>query len=83
MAHQVSEEYLYGENINEYFRILAVEIHKAGIGRHKILVVGGAAMALKYHDGRSTVDIDICFIPGHMTNTVILEYASPEEMRPL
>lgn len=22
-------------------------------------------------------------IPGHMTNTVILEYASPEEMRPL
>ena len=49
------------ENINEYFRILAVEIHKAGIGRHKILVVGGAAMALKYHDGRSTVDIDICF----------------------
>ena len=31
MAHQVSEEYLYGENINEYFRILAVEIHKAGI----------------------------------------------------
>ena len=52
MAHQVSEEYLYGENINEYFRILAVEIHKAGIGRHKILVVGGAAMAPKYHDGR-------------------------------
>jgi hypothetical protein len=61
MAHQASEEYLYGENIDEYFEALAREIKKAGIGRHKILVVGGAAMALKYHDGRSTVDIDICF----------------------
>lgn len=28
---------------------------------HRILVVGGAAMALKYQDERSTVDIDICY----------------------
>lgn len=83
MAHQVSEEYLYGENINEYFRILAVEIHKAGIGRHKILVVGGAAMALKYHDGRSTVDIDICFREQKnlylCCQTVAKKYSLPED----
>ena len=41
--------------------ILAVEIEKANIGKHSILIVGGAAMALKYEDERSTVDIDICF----------------------
>ena len=83
MAHQVSEEYLYGENINEYFRILAVEIHKAGIGRHKILVVGGAAMALKYHDGKSTVDIDICFREQKnlylCCQTVAKKYSLPED----
>ncbi len=61
MAHLVNEEYLYRENIDEYFDCLAKNIDEAGIGKHKILVVGGAAMALKYHDGRSTVDIDICF----------------------
>ena len=61
MAHLISEEYLYRENIDEYFGALATEINKAGYGKHKILVVGGAAMALKYQDGRSTVDIDICF----------------------
>ncbi len=61
MGHLVEEEYLYRENIDEYFEALAVEIKRTGIGLHRILVVGGAAMALKYHDGRSTVDIDICF----------------------
>ena len=60
MAHQTTEEYLNRENMEEYFRELALEIKEAGIGRQQILVVGGAAMALKYHDGRSTVDIDIC-----------------------
>ncbi len=61
MGHLVDEEYLYGENIEEYFEALAERIKDAGIGDHRILVVGGAAMALKFHDGRSTVDIDICF----------------------
>ena len=60
MAHLVEEEYLYRENIDKYFEALALKIKEAGIGIHSILVVGGAAMALKYHDGRSTVDIDIC-----------------------
>lgn len=58
--HQTSEEYLDSENINEYFSALAEEINKAGIGKHQVLIVGGAAMALKFQDGRSTVDIDIC-----------------------
>ncbi len=61
MAHLFKEEYLYRENIDKYFEALAGKIKEAGIGTHRILVVGGAAMALKYHDGRSTVDIDICF----------------------
>ena len=59
--HSINEEYLYKENIDEYLDALALKITKAGIGKHRILVVGGAAMALKYQDGRSTVDIDICF----------------------
>ena len=61
MGHLAEEEYLYRENIEEYFEALAARIKDAGIGKHRILVVGGAAMALKYRDGRSTVDIDICF----------------------
>ena len=61
MGHLVSEEYLSGENIDDYFEALATKILESGIGQHKILVVGGAAMALKYQDGRSTVDIDICY----------------------
>ncbi len=61
MAHSVSEEYLHKENIEEYLDALAQQILESGIGKHKILIVGGAAMALKYSDGRSTVDIDICF----------------------
>ena len=61
MAHLVEDEYLYRENIDKYFEALANKIKESGIGMHRILVVGGAAMVLKYHDGRSTVDIDICF----------------------
>ena len=61
MGHLVEDEYLYRENIDEYFEALAEKIKEAGIGTHRILVVGGAAMALRYRDGRSTVDIDICF----------------------
>lgn len=65
MAHSTTEEYLNRDNIDEYFQLLAEEIKESGIGEHRILVVGGAAMALKYHDGRSTVDIDICIREQH------------------
>ena len=58
--HLAIEEYLNEENIDTYLVRLAEEIEHAGIGPHQVLIVGGAAMALKFHDGRSTVDIDIC-----------------------
>ncbi len=61
MAHLGEQEYLNRKNIDVFFEALAGKIEAAGIGKHRILVVGGAAMALKYQDGRSTVDIDICF----------------------
>ena len=61
MGHLVSEEYLNKKNIEEYLAALAQKIIQAGIGKHKILIVGGAAMALKFRDERSTVDIDICY----------------------
>ena len=41
MTHSVSEEYLYRENIDKYLEALAERIKIAGIGEHKILVVGG------------------------------------------
>lgn len=61
MGHLTDEEYLDRENIDFYFSMLADELIKTGLGKHRILVVGGAAMALKFRDGRSTVDIDVCF----------------------
>ena len=61
MAHLGEQEYLNRKIIDVFFEALAGKIEAAGIGKHRILVVGGAAMALKYQDGRSTVDIDICF----------------------
>lgn len=61
MAHSVEIPYLNKENIDLYLKELANEISKAEIGKHSILVVGGAAMALKYENERSTVDIDFCF----------------------
>ena len=61
MGHMTNVEYLNKNNIDEYFTALAKKVNERGIGHHRILVVGGAAMAIKYHDGRSTVDIDICF----------------------
>lgn len=61
MTHKTSIPYLDQNNINEYFEYLAEEIESAGIGVHRILVVGGAAIALKYKNLRSTVDIDMCF----------------------
>ena len=65
MAHQASEDYLYNSNIEEYLDALAQKIIETGIGKHTILIVGGAAMALKFHNGRSTIDIDICFREQH------------------
>ena len=61
MEHLTDEEYLDRENIDFYFSMLADELKESGLGKHRILVVGGAAMALKFRDGRSTVDIDVCF----------------------
>ncbi|MBQ5933159.1 MAG: hypothetical protein IJL55_05600 [Lachnospiraceae bacterium] len=61
MGHMTNVEYLNKNNIDAYFTALAQKVNESGIGHHRILVVGGAAMAIKYHDGRSTVDIDICF----------------------
>ena len=60
MPHLTNQEYLNSQNIDEYFHHLADEIKNAGLGEHHILVVGGAAMALKFRGERSTVDIDIC-----------------------
>ena len=61
MGHMTNVEYLNKDNIDAYFTALAQKVNESGIGNHRILVVGGAAMAIKYHDERSTVDIDICF----------------------
>ena len=54
MGHMINEEYLNKNNIDEYFTSLAKKVNERGIGHHRILVVGGAAMAIKYQDGRST-----------------------------
>ena len=50
MAHAVEIPYLDKENIEIYLNDLATEIEKAKIGKHVILIVGGAAMALKYEN---------------------------------
>ena len=65
MGHETDIPYLNRENINIFFESLACEIEKAEIGPHSILVVGGAAIALKYMNERSTVDIDMCFREQH------------------
>ena len=83
MGHSVNEEYLYRENIDEYLEALARKITEAGVGKHRILIVGGAAMALKYQDGKSTVDIDICVREQNRLysccQAVAMEYALPED----
>lgn len=61
MGHSAEIPYLDKDNIEQYLYDLAKEIKEAGIGLHRILLVGGAAIALKYQNVRSTVDIDICF----------------------
>lgn len=65
MGHFDYEEYLERENIDLYLNALAEEIIESGIGEHSILIVGGAAMALKVDDGRATVDIDIAVKEQH------------------
>lgn len=83
MAHLVSEEYLHKANIEEYLDALAKKIIESGIGNHRILIVGGAAMALKYQNGRSTVDIDICYREQNKLYSccqkVASEYGLPED----
>lgn len=61
MAHSIDIPYLVKENIDIYLSDLSRKIEESNIGKHSILIVGGAAMALKYSDERATVDIDICF----------------------
>ncbi len=75
MAHETNVPYLNHENIDEYFMSLAEEIDSAGIGFHQILVVGGAAIALKYKHSRSTVDIDMCFREQNSLYKCCLEVA--------
>ena len=80
MAHSTTKEYLDRSNIDEYFQLLAKEIKEAEIGKHTILVVGGAAMALKHHDGRSTVDIDICIREQHNLYDCCLKVAEAQHL---
>ena len=54
------DEYLNENTINKYCEALSKELQEAGFGEHRMLIVGGAAMVLKFRDGRSTIDIDIC-----------------------
>lgn len=61
MTHLVEVPYLDKKNIELYLYELATEIERNNIGKHNLLIVGGAAMALKYENERATVDIDICF----------------------
>lgn len=57
-----------------------MEIKEADVGRHQILVVGGAAMALKYHDERSTVDVDICIREQNNLYTCCQRVASKNDL---
>lgn len=60
--HITNEPYLKNKNINMYLERLSQIMIENNIDRHEILVVGGAAMALKNrYFGRATVDIDMCF----------------------
>ena len=48
MAHSVEIPYLDKENIEIYLNDLATEIEKAKIGKHSILIVGGAYFFLGF-----------------------------------
>lgn len=63
--HQTNIPYLKRGNINKYFTRLSELLIEYNLGEHNILVVGGAAMALKNKFGRATVDIDICIREQH------------------
>lgn len=60
MAHMTDKPYINNGNIPVYLDKLAemlLERYKTTVGRIKILIVGGSALALKYNF-RTTVDID-------------------------
>lgn len=59
--HNTDIPYLHRKNINQYFKRLSVYILKGQLGKHQILIVGGAAIALTHRFSRQTVDIDMCF----------------------
>lgn len=60
MAHLTDIPYLYGNNIMQYLDLFAKDLllqHNYNLGHIKVLIVGGAALALKYNF-RGTVDVD-------------------------
>lgn len=60
MGHQTNIPYLKNKNIKIYLEELSKLLIKHNLGEHNILIVGGAAMALRKNSKRTTVDIDIC-----------------------
>lgn len=59
--HQTTIPYLKNKSINKYLERLSEILIANNLGEHNILIVGGAAMALRSrYSGRATVDIDIC-----------------------
>jgi hypothetical protein len=82
--HQSSTPYLKNTNINKYLERLSEILAENNLGNHSILIVGGAAVALKNkHTGRLTVDIDICLKQqNHLYECcmqVASEYNLPED----
>lgn len=49
------------KDIDKYLLALSELIIRNGLGIHRILLVGGAAVAVKYRISRETMDIDICY----------------------
>lgn len=58
--HKTNIPYLKNKNIKIYLEELSKLLVKYNLGEHNILIVGGAAMALRKNSKRATVDIDIC-----------------------
>lgn len=76
MAHVTDRPYLNRKNMELYLDKLAVEILNRGIGRTRILIVGGSAIALKHKFRNSTVDIDICIRENNGLYQCVLDVAN-------
>lgn len=70
-------------NIDKYLNRLSEVMINMNVGPHEILLVGGAAIALKYGFGRQTNDIDICFKSQNMLyaccKIVANQYGLPDD----